>query len=149
MTGQTRILPVRIYEAGVKIMIAAPMPGLAPGDIAVAIDGDHVRIRGAQRGPRQHAIRLAAAEWTVGPWERELRLSRPVSGALANATLGNGVLVLALPRATSEASDGATEITLETIEPTRGERIGHVGRVPRPTTTAEHRHAKHATLVSG
>ena len=40
-------------------------------------------------------MRLATAEWTVGPYERELRLSRPVSAALANVTLGNGVLVLA------------------------------------------------------
>ena len=67
MTPEIQTLPVRIYEAGVKIMVAAPVPGLAPEDIAVAIDGDRVRIRGAQRGPHQHDVRLAAAEWTVGP----------------------------------------------------------------------------------
>jgi HSP20 family molecular chaperone IbpA len=144
MASQIQALPVRVYEAGVKIMVAAPMPGLAPEDVTVAIDGDRVRIRGAQRGPRQHGIRLATAEWTVGPYERELRLSRPVSGALANVTLGNGVLVLAMPRVTSGEPGPAAEITLETIEATRGERVGHVGRVPRPTTTAEHRGAKHA-----
>jgi HSP20 family protein len=144
MVGQVQALPVRVYEAGVKIMVAAPMPGLAPDDIAVTIDGDRVRIRGAQRGPRQNAIRLAAAEWTVGPYDRELRLSRPVSGALANVTLGNGVLVLAMPTTTSGEPDAVTEITLETVEAARGERIGHVGRRPRPTTTAEHRSAKHA-----
>ena len=144
MAGQMQALPVRVYEAGVKIMVAAPMPGLAPGDIAVTIHGDRVRIRGAQRGPRQHEIRLAAAEWTVGPYDRELRLSRPVSGALANVTLGNGVLVLAMPTTTSGEPDATTEITLETVEAARGERVGHVGRQPRPTTTAEHRSAKHA-----
>ena len=144
MAGQMQALPVRVYEAGVKIMVAAPMPGLAPDDIAVTIDGDRIRIRGAQRGPRQNEIRLAAAEWTVGPYDRELRLSRPVSGALANVTLGNGVLVLAMPTTTSREPDAATEITLETVEAARGERIGHVGRRPRPTTTAEHRSAKHA-----
>jgi hypothetical protein len=52
------------------------------------------------------------------------------------------VLVLAMPTAT--AREPASEITLETIESTRGERVGHVGRVPRPTTTAEHRWGKHA-----
>jgi HSP20 family molecular chaperone IbpA len=144
MAGQVQALPVRVYEAGVKIMVAAPMPGLAPDDIAVTIDGDRVRIRGAQRGPRQNQIRLAAAEWTVGPYDRELRLSRPVSGALANVTLGNGVLVLAMPTTTSGEPDAATEITLETVEAARGERVGHVGRRPRPTTTTEHRSAKHA-----
>jgi HSP20 family molecular chaperone IbpA len=143
MTEHTQRLPVRVYEAGAKIMIAAPMPGLGPADIAVAIERDLVRIRGAKRGPRQNDIRPATAEWTVGPCEREVRLSRPVSGALTNATLGNGVLVLAMPMATAGAPDGATEITLEPIEPTRGEHIGHVGRVPTPTTTADHRRAKH------
>lgn len=146
MAELTQRLPIRVYEAGAKIMIAAPMPGLEPADIAVAIEGDHVRIRGAQRGPRQNDIRMATAEWTVGPYEREVRLPRPVSGALANATLGNGVLVLAMPRATAGDPDGATEITLEPIEPTRGEHIGHVGRIPTPTTTAEHRRAKHAVV---
>ncbi len=37
MAGQMQALPVRVYEAGVKIMVAAPMPGLAPGDIANCI----------------------------------------------------------------------------------------------------------------
>jgi HSP20 family protein len=143
MADRIQALPVRVYEAGVKIMVAAPMPGLAPHDVAVTIHGDRVRIRGAQRGPRQHGIRLAAAEWTVGPYDRELRLSRPVSGALANVTLGNGVLVLAMPTTTS-GEPAATEITLETVEAARGERVGHVGRRPTPTTTAEHRSAKHA-----
>lgn len=142
-TGGIQRLPVRIYEAGVKIMVAAPMPGLAPDDIAVAIDGDRVWIRGAQRGPHQHGIRLAAAEWTVGPYDRELRLARPVSGALANVTLGNGVLVLVMPRVGPGDPGTAAEIKLETIQAMRGERVGHVGRVPRPTTTAEHRRGKH------
>jgi hypothetical protein len=56
--------------------------------------------------------------------------------------LGNSVLVLAMP--TASAGVGAAEITLEPIEATRGEPIGHVGRVPTPTTTTEHQRAKHA-----
>jgi len=143
MAGEAQTLPVRVYEAGVKIMVAAPMPGLEPGDIAVAIDGDHVHIRGAQRGPRQNDISLATAEWTIGPYERDLRLPRPVSATLANVTLGNGVLVLALPRATSDTPTTPTEITLDPIDPTRGEHVGHTGRIPQPTTTAEHRRLKH------
>lgn len=144
MTGEIQTLPVRIYEAGVKVMIAAPMPGLAPDDIAVAIDGDRVWIRGAQRGPHQHGIRLSATEWTVGPYDRELRLSQPVNGTLANVTLGNGVLVLVMPRVKPGEPGAAAAIKLETIQATRGERVGHVGRVPRPTSTAEHRRGKHA-----
>lgn len=137
----TQALPVRVYEAGEKLMIAAPMPGLAPQDISVTVDGERVSIRGAERGPRQHDIHLIEAEWTVGPYEREVHLSAPVIAALTNVTYGNGILVVVMPRAQSGES-GASEIRLETIAPTRGQRVGHVGRVPKGTTTAEHRRAQ-------
>jgi HSP20 family protein len=138
----TQALPVRVYEAGEKLMIAAPMPGLAPQDISVTVDGERVNIRGAERGPRQHEIQLIEVEWTVGPYEREVHLSAPVIAALTNVTYGNGVLVVVMPRAHS-GEPAAAEIRLETIAPTRGQRVGHVGRVPKRTTTAEHRCAKH------
>jgi HSP20 family protein len=143
MTIVTPALPVRVYEAGGKIMVAAPMAGLAPDDIAVTVDGDRVRIRGAERGPHQHGVRLVAAEWTVGPYDRELRLSSPVEGRLTNVTYGNGVLVVAMPRAGPGARPAAAEIGLTAIQATRGEHVGHIGRVPRPTTTREHLCDKH------
>jgi HSP20 family molecular chaperone IbpA len=145
MTEAAVELPVRVYEAGEKIMIAAPMAGLAPGDISVTVAGDRVRIRGAERGPHQHRVRLVAAEWTVGPYARELRLSSPVAGRLTNVTYGNGVLVVAMPRARPGARPTIVDIGLTAIEGTRGEHVGHVGRVPRPTTTEEHLCGKHVT----
>jgi len=143
MTGATAALPVRVYEAGEKIMVAAPMAGLAPEDIAVTVDGDRVRIRGAERGPHQHDVRLVAAEWTVGPYDREVRLPASVDGRLTNVTYGNGVLVVAMPRARPGERAAAAEIGLTAIEATRGEHVGHVGRVPRPATTREHLCDKH------
>ena len=143
MTGSTPALPVRVYEAGEKIMIAAPMAGLAPEDIAVTVDGDRVRIRGAERGPRQHGLGLVLAEWTVGPYDREVRLPSSVDGRLTNVTYGNGVLVVAMPRTRPGERPVAAEIGLTAIQPTRGEHVGHVGRVPKPTTTREHVRQKH------
>jgi HSP20 family molecular chaperone IbpA len=143
MTDPTPALPVRVYEAGDKIMIAAPMAGLAPEDIAVTVDGDRVRIRGAERGPRQHGLGLVLAEWTVGPYDREVRLPSSVDGRLTNVTYGNGVLVVAMPRARPGERPAAAEIGLTPIEATRGEHVGHIGRVPRPTTTREHLRQKH------
>jgi HSP20 family protein len=144
MMGHTPTLPVRVYEAGEKIMIAAPMAGLAPEDIAVTVDDERVRIRGAERGPRQHGLDLAVAEWTVGPYDREVRLPSPVDGRLTNVTYGNGVLVVAMPKIKPGERRVTAEIELTAIEATRGEHVGHVGRVPRPTTTTEHVCAKHA-----
>src|SRR5919106_5259395 len=99
LTHDTQPLPVRVYEGDGRVMVAAPMPGLAPQDISISVAGDHVTIHGALRGPHQDERTLSVAEWAVGPYHRDLTLLQPVDGTRANATYGNGVLVLALPTA--------------------------------------------------
>jgi HSP20 family protein len=141
MTNQSQLhtVPVRMYRTDSRIMIAAPMPGLEPHDISVTVADAHVTIRGQERGPRQHERDLLLAEWTVGPYERQIELPQPVNGALANATYGNGVMVLALPILASGQPSVRSEFVLEVIAATRGERIGHCGRDLHPTTTQERR----------
>jgi len=131
-------LPVRIYRSENQFALAAPLAGLEPGDITVTIDGQRVKIQGKQRGPRQHDLDLLKAEWSVGPYHREIELPETVDGSLANATYGNGVLVLTMPKASASANPAPTEFTLEAVRPTRGERVGHAGHDIRPTTTREH-----------
>ncbi len=133
--SQLHAVPVRMYTTDSRIMIAAPMPGLEPRDISVSVADSHVTIRGQERGPRQHKRDLLLAEWTVGPYERQIELPQPVNGALANATYGNGVLVLALPILGSGQPSVRSEFVLEIIAATRGERVGHCGRDLHPTTS--------------
>ena len=140
--GQPNVVPVRTYTRDGRIMSAAPMPGLEPHDISVTVADAHVTIRGQERGPRQHERDLLLAEWTVGPYERQIELPQPVNGALANATYGNGVLVLALPILASGQPSVRSEFVLEVIAATRGERVGHSGRDLHPTTTRERRQKK-------
>jgi len=136
---QPTAVPVRIYTTDTRLMIAAPLPGLEPEDISVTISATHVTIRGQERGPRQHLRDLLIAEWTVGPYERRIDLPRPVNGMLANATYGNGVLILALPMLEPGQPGVEAEFRLSGIVATRGERVGHTGRDLHPTTTQEHR----------
>jgi HSP20 family protein len=65
---QPKTVPVRVYHIDDRIMLAAPMPGLEPEDISVAVAGTRVTIRGAERGPGQHERALLLAEWTIGPY---------------------------------------------------------------------------------
>src|SRR5215470_6359324 len=129
-------LPVRIYRKANHLGLVAPLAGLEPGDISVSIAGK-------ERGPRQHDLHLVKAEWTIGPYQRKITLPEVVDGTLANATYGNGVLVLMMPKATAGNKPKRVEFTLESVTPTRGERIGHMGHAIKPTSTAEHfgRHA--------
>ncbi len=91
-----------------------------------------------ERGPHQHERQLLLAQWAVGPYDAEVTLARPVDGALTNATYGNGVLVLVMPKVRRGDQGVAAEIRLEAVEATRGEHVGHVSRLIRPATTEEH-----------
>jgi len=138
MTASAHTLPFRVYQTDDRIMVATPMPGLEPTDIFIAITGDRVRIYGRQRGPHQDERNLLRAEWAVGPYEGEVALSQPVNGSLTNATYGNGVLVVVMPKVEHGQRGVAAEIRLRTVEATRGERVGHVSRLVTPMTTEEH-----------
>jgi HSP20 family molecular chaperone IbpA len=135
---QHQSVPVCIYQGENQIGMALPIAGLEPEDITVSIDGKRVTISGRERGPRQHGLDLLTAEWTIGPYYREVDLPDNVDGSLANATYGNGVLALTLPKTTSGQNGMRTEFTLEAIQATRGERVGHTGHDIRRMTTKQH-----------
>jgi len=132
MAEPGQVLPVRVYQTADRVMVVAPMPGLEPQDIAVTVTGDRVIIWGEERGPHQRELPLLLAEWTIGPYHRELDLTQAVNGPLTNATYGNGVLVLSMPRMEGGQRGVPAEIRLDALEATRGERVGHVGRQARP-----------------
>jgi HSP20 family protein len=136
---QPQTIPVQIHQSDDRIVLAAPMPGLEPQDITVIIAADRVTVRGEYRGSRQDAPEVIVSEWTIGPYYREIVLPQPVNGPMTNATYGNGVLALSMPKLEQGAQSGYTEFQLEVVEATRGQRVGHIGSDMRPTTTQEHR----------
>lgn len=144
MTTSGQTLPVRVYETEERIMVTAPMPGLEPENIVVRIEGRRVVIHGEERGPHQREIALAIAEWSVGPYHREIEVAEPVDGSLTNATYGNGVLVLSMPKVSAGHLGASAEFRLITVASGRGERVGHVGRDAVPHSTQAHWHDKHA-----
>jgi len=138
MTEERQAIPIRIYDRDQHVVLAAPLPGLEPGDISVTVGRNRVIISGEERGPRQHGADLVVEEWTIGPYHREVDLQQTVNGPLTNATYGNGVLVLSMPKCQGEEEDAVVNFTLNPISPTRGERIGHVGSAMQPGSALEH-----------
>lgn len=120
-------IPLRISESDVHLLLVTPMPGIKPSDISITIVGRSVKISGRQTGPGQDDKNLLLEEWKIGPYYREVQLTRPVSGSLTNATFGNGILTLAMPKARSENDCSVVTFQLEPIDSARGERIGHKG----------------------
>jgi HSP20 family protein len=124
-TSKEQIVPVRIHQTGTHIVVVAPMPGLAPTDISVRVRGNTVVIRGEYRGPGQEARDLLLVEWTIGRYLRKLVLPEPVNGALTNATYGNGILVLSMPKLALKQEPDDAEFRLETRDTARGQRVGN------------------------
>jgi HSP20 family protein len=131
-------VPVQLHRAQGRLVLAAPMPGLEPQDIAVSIHGDRVTVRGEYRGSRHDQPETVISEWTMGPYYRELTLPQSVSGELTNATYGNGVLVLAMPTLEPGVQEDAIEFRLEADTGTQGRRVGHTGSEIEPTISTEH-----------
>ena len=128
-------VPVQMHQTPDLLVLAAPMPGLEPEDITVTIRNEHLTIGGAYRGSRQHQPGILLSEWTVGPYYREVILPQLVDGELTNATYGNGVLVLSMPKLAPGAQGRHTEFRLQALTDTRGQRVGHTGAHIEPTST--------------
>lgn len=135
MTAESQEVPVRVYDRDKHIVLVAPLPGLEAENISVTVGGNRVVIEGEERGPRQHGPDVVLAEWSIGPYHRELSLPEAVKGPLTNATYGNGVLVLLMPKGEKTEPDYEVSFKLHPITATRGEWVGHIGSEIHPSTS--------------
>jgi HSP20 family protein len=138
MEAESQKIPVRIYDRDQHIILAAPLPGLEPEDISVTVAGTKVTIMGEERGPRQHGLDVIAEEWSIGPYYREVSLPQIVDGSLTNATYGNGILVLSMPKRNEGEPASEANFELHPVAATRGERVGHSGMEIHRSSTFEH-----------
>jgi len=124
---KVQIVPVKVYRSADRITVAAPLPGLQPEDILVTVTEEgNLVIHGEVRGMLKDINELLVDEWSVGEYHRELDLPESVDGSGANATYGNGVLVVSLPKS---AYSTAAVLKLEKVGIDRGERVGLAGHL--------------------
>ena len=118
-------IPVKVYRTDGRLMIAAPMAGLEPENIAVEVTADgRLILHGDLRAMLKEVKDLLLDEWSVGVYHRELALPVAVDAVCANVTYGNGVLTVTLP--ISEQTNPA-RLTLVRRTPTHGGRRGNAG----------------------
>jgi len=132
------------------------MPGLGPGDVAVAVTPDRRLVIvgrlcsdqdescGTLKQPQKQVL---LDEWEVGPYRREIELPKNVDAEHATLTYGNGILVIALPVA-SEMRPG--RLTLDRVAtPVRGGRVGAPNRQLGGTSGRQRNARSGAALVAG
>jgi HSP20 family protein len=113
-----------VYETDEDVLIIAPMPGVEAENIDIEVLGRRVTLRASLRGPGQENRRYLVREWSYGPYERVLELPVDVDGDAANASHGNGVLALSLPKSSRSR---AVKIPLRQVESSTAQQHGHSG----------------------
>lgn len=126
-----QLLPVNVFDTRHDLVVTAPMPGVEPENIEATVAGTTLTIRAGMRGPGQERRDYVHHEWTYGPYFRRLELPCPVDAEHANASYGNGVLTLTLPKLESKEAQRimvrSVDLRLEKTGTAEGHREGHAG----------------------
>jgi HSP20 family protein len=124
--GETPVqhVAVNVYETEGDIVLVAPMPGVEAQNIDIEVVGSTVTVRSELRGPDQANREYLIHEWTYGPYERTVELPVEVNGEHANASHGNGVLVVSLPKG---HAGSPAHVPLHQTTSSEANRRGHSG----------------------
>lgn len=90
-------LPVDAYVTENEIVVQAGLPGVAPENVTISIEGDSLTLS-AELPARLENVAYSFAERTHGKFSRTLLLNVPVEADKAEAHFDNGLLTLRLPK---------------------------------------------------
>ena len=95
--------PIDVYETEDRYVVTAEVPGVARDGIDVAVQDNHLRLRGTRTAaaPSQDALHFHQVERGYGSFERTFRFAEPVVTEQISADLRDGVLTITLPKAAS------------------------------------------------
>jgi HSP20 family protein len=90
---------VDIFETKDELIVVADMPGVPPDGLDVHLEGDQLTIEGRVRPAEYENLKPLYVEYGVGGYFRRFTLGEMIDRDAIKAQLGNGVLVLKLPKA--------------------------------------------------
>ena len=93
--GETLRVPVNVYETEAALVVVAPLPGVMPDDVNVAVENGELHITATMRSPAPKEYLIH--EWHYGPYERTVELPEGFGGG-GTATFGNGQIAIRLTR---------------------------------------------------
>lgn len=105
-------LAIDVYQTEDSVVIKAPMAGVDPQDLELAVQEEMITIKGkrhAEHEVKKDEYLLQECFW--GAFERSFSLPVPVESEKARAQLKNGLLTITIPKAKQEKTKF---ITVET-----------------------------------
>lgn len=93
--------PIDVYETEDRYVVTAEVPGVPRDDIDVAVQDNHLRLRGTRPAvPHDSEVpHFHQVERGHGSFERTFRFADPVATEKISADLRDGVLTITLPKA--------------------------------------------------
>jgi HSP20 family molecular chaperone IbpA len=88
-----------IYETKDSIVVLAEMPGVSPEGVDISLERRVLTIRGRSTANEHAGYQRVYNEYSDGHYERVFTLSENIDRDRIEATLKDGVLQLALPKA--------------------------------------------------
>ncbi len=111
--GVSEWLPILdISETKGEYLIKVELPGIDPKEIEISLTNDLLTIKGEKKQEKGEEETVLFAERGFGPFNRTVRLSRPVESDKINANFKNGLLTITLPK-TEEAKKKEIKIKVE------------------------------------
>lgn len=95
--------PVNVWNGKDGVRMEFRLPGFAPGDVEVSVDGGVLTVKGERKAEEPgDGWRLVRGERFYGSFSRSFSLPFPVEEGEATASMKDGILTVTLPKAKSE-----------------------------------------------
>ena len=90
---------LNLYETEDAYVLTAEVPGVAPEELEISLEGSTVTLRGERKLPREEGASVHRSERAAGAFRRAIDLPVSIDGEKVEAIHRNGVLTLRLPKA--------------------------------------------------
>jgi HSP20 family protein len=90
---------VNLYETDDAYVLTAEVPGLAPEDLEISLEGSTVTLRGERKLTSEEGASVHRSERPSGAFRRAIDLPVPIDAEKVDALHRHGVLTLRLPKA--------------------------------------------------
>ena len=88
---------VESWQEDGSLHVRVDLPGVAPEDVEVSLDGTELTIRGERKSERHEKENGSYREVRYGRFERRFTVPKGIDAAAVQARYENGVLALTLP----------------------------------------------------